>query len=181
MPKALRQHLEAALDSIGPVVGGLVRSTLQRTGARVVDRAVEILGLGRHGIRLTGPSLATSTQRWEAELDVWSAASVAEASELLILRALSPFFDLAGGEHASVISMTTKWLQAGRSGSGGGALILEWSVVEREIFRRRVLENLANGTTTELTLTGVKIDGLTVVEVEMTVYARARAQLKGNI
>ena len=49
------------------------------------------------------------------------------------------------------------------------------------MFRRRVLENLANGTTAELTLAGVDESGIVIVEVEATVFARARAQLKGSL
>ncbi|MDZ4082079.1 MAG: hypothetical protein U1E10_04015 [Bdellovibrionales bacterium] len=180
-PKAVREQLEAVLTVVVPALGGLLRSTVQHAGARVVDRAIDVLGLGRHGIRLTGSSLSNSATRWEAELSTWSAASVAEAAELLIHRALVPFFDLEGGEYAALESMKTKWLQSARGSQTRGSIVLEWSVNDREMFRRRVLENLANGTTAELTLAGVDESGIVIVEVEATVFARARAQLKGSL
>jgi len=180
-PKAVREQLEAALTTVVPALGSLLRSTLQHAGARAVDRAVDVLGLGRHGIRLTGSSLSTSATRWEAELTAWSAAGVAEATELLVRRALAPFFDLDGGEYAALESMRITWLQSGRGSQARGSIVLEWSVNDREMFRRRVLEHLANGTTAELTLAGLDESGLAIVEVEVTVFALARAQLKGKL
>lgn len=181
LSKAFREQLEAALTTVVPALGGLLRSTLQHAGARAVDRAVSVLGLGRHGVRLTGSSLPASATRWEAELSVWSPASIAEATELLVRRALSPFFDLEGGEYAAIEAMSTRWLQSTRGSQSRGSMVLEWSANDREMFRRRVLENLAYGTTADLTLAGVDVSGLAVVEVEVTVFARARAQLKGKL
>ncbi len=179
--KAFREQLEAALTTVVPALGDFLRSTLQHAGAQAIDRAVDVLGLGRHGVRLTGSSLATRATRWEAELSVWSAASIAEATELLVRRALSPFFDLEGGEYAAIELMKTRWLQSSRGSQSHGSMILQWSANDREMFRRRVLESLANGATAELTLAGVDVSGLAVVEVEVSVFARARAQLKGKL
>lgn len=181
LPKAIREQWEVALSTLGPALGGLLRSTFQHAGARVVDRAVDILGIGRHGIRLSSSSLSTSAERWEAELTVWSPASVAEATELLVRRALAPFFGIDGGEFAALEMMKTRWLQSAGGSQSRGSIVLAWSAMEREMFRRRVLENLANGATVELTLAGVDVSGLAIVEVEVTVFARARAQLKGSL
>lgn len=192
-PAVIREQVEAVVHSVVPILGGIVRAAVQRTGAQVVDRAVDVLGLGRHGVRLTGSSLVTNSQRWEAELTAWTAASVAEAVEILIQRSVAPFFDILGGEQAFVEKMVVRWLQSGRfTESHGqtraqvlaqtrGMMVLEWSTSDRELFRRRALGHLAEGTTAELTLSGIDTEGLTVVEVDVVVFARVRAQLRGKI
>ena len=163
-------------------VPDIVRTALQRVGAHAVDRAVWHLGLGRQGIRLTGASLAQNTDRWEAEVHGWKASIVAEAAELITHRALSAVFDLNGGESVAVESMTIRWLPSGVRSSGdidSGKLFLEWSLLEREEFRREVLANLTTGAVASFTVVGCDREGLGVVHVELEVRASTRLQISG--
>lgn len=157
----------------------IVRSTLQRVGAHVVDRAVWHLGLGRQGIRLTGASLAQNTDRWEAEVHGWKASIVAEASELITHRALSAVFDLSGGESVLLENMNIRWLTTGTRAEESGKVFLEWRLSEREEFRREVLSNLTSGAVAFLTVVGCDSAGLGVVHIELEVRASTRMQLFG--
>ncbi len=176
---------------ISPAVAESVRSVLQRVGAQAVDRAVWHLGLGRQGVRLTGASLAQNADRWEAEVQGWKASVVAEAAELITHRALGGVFDLAGGESVLLESLAIHWLATGvrasavsSSGSSSGAaasgkIILEWTLSEREQFRRDVLSNLTEGAVTHLMAIGCDQNGLGVVHVELEIRASARTQISG--
>ncbi len=172
---------------ISPAVAESVRSALQRVGAHAVDRAVWHLGLGRQGVRLTGASLAQNADRWEAEVQGWKASVVAEAAELITHRALGVVFDLAGGESVLLESITIRWLPTGVRASAGsssgsaasGKLILEWTLSEREQFRRDVLSNLSDGSVTHLMAIGCDQNGLGVVHVELEIRASARTQIAG--
>lgn len=155
-----------------------IRSSAQKLGALAVDRTVVLLGLGRGGVRLTEIA-GGNTDHWEAETDTWTSAAVVEACELLAGRSLLTTFDLQGGEVVAVESLNLRWLGPQRP-VGGGRLTLNWDIEEREFFRRRVLENLATGTTVELTIVGRDSNELSVVEVDLWVRARARVQLSAK-
>lgn len=174
------------------LVAGVLRSALQRAGAHAVDRAIWHLGLGRQGIRLTGSSLGASSERWEAEVTGWKASIVAEAAELIALRALSGVFDLEGGESIALESLNIRWLRpqmsrfsskstssAAETTNAIGKIFLEWSVAERETFRRETLSNLTSGAVTYLTIIGCDKEGLGVVHVDLEVRASTRPQISG--
>jgi len=157
-----------------------LRATLQRVGAHAVDRAVWHLGLGHQGIRLTGSSFSQTGDRWEAAVGGWKSSIVAEASEMLAHRALGAVFDLEGGESITLESLNIRWLNSGSGNPGKpGQVFLEWSMGEREQFRRDALSNLTAGALTILTVIGRDEDGLGMVEVEMQVRALARRQISG--
>lgn len=174
----LRESLQAPLTK--SAVTEALRTTLQRVGAHAVDRAVWHLGLGHQGIRLTGSSFSQTGDRWEAAVGGWKSAVVAEASEMLAHRALGAVFDLEGGESIALENMNIRWLHSGsESPSKPGQVFLEWSMGEREQFRRDALSNLTSGALAILTVIGRDEDGLGIVEVEMQVRARARRQISG--
>lgn len=157
-----------------------MRATLQRVGAQAVDRAIWHLGLGRQGIRLTGSSLAESTDRWEAEVSGWKASIVAEAAELIAFRALSGVFDLEGGESIQLENMNIRWLQLNSAHvTASGKIFLEWNLAEREEFRREALANLTSGAIAYLTAIGCDKDGLGIVQIELEVRALTRRQISG--
>jgi hypothetical protein len=183
-PKAVRVPLERALDEILPTVQTAVLASVQRVGARAVDEAVEKLGLGRFGIRLTGSSMSPSAESWEALVLSWSPSSVAEAAEVVVRRALDSFFDQGAGEWFGIESMNIRWLRNTREAAeipAGGSVVLNWSWLEREDFRRRVLENLDQGASQPLTLTGLDASSLAVVEIDLVLRAKARAQIQGQL
>lgn len=158
----------------------VVRSTLQKVGAHAVDRAIWHLGIGRQGIRLTGSSLGPETDRWEAEVSGWKPSIVAEAAELIAYRALSAVFDLDGGESIALESMNIRWLQSGAVRiQKSGTVFLEWSLAEREEFRRETLANLTSGALAYLTVIGCDEEGLGIVQIELEVRASTRRQLAG--
>ena len=164
------------------VVADVLRTTLQRVGAHAVDRAVWHLGLGRQGIRLTGASLSESGDRWEAQVSGWKASIVAEAAEIITYRALNAVFDLEGGESIALESMNIRWLHSGSLQGrdlSEGKIFLEWSLAEREEFRRDALANLTSGALAYLTAVGCDKDGLGVVQVELEVRALTRRQISG--
>lgn len=184
MPGAVRSFISPAIaEAIRNNLADTVRSAVQKVGAQAVDRAVWHLGLGRQGVRLTGASLAQSSERWEAEVQGWRASVVAEAAELITHRALGGVFDLDGGESVLLESMNLRWLpSAARALSGAtmtGKVILEWKQADREQFRRDVLSNLTTGAVTHLMAIGCDADGLAVVHVELEVRASARTQISG--
>lgn len=186
--------MERIRDFAGQAAGAvdigrrLAWQVVQKVGARAIDRAVWQLGLGRGGVRLTGGFLDDSTEEWQAEIAGWSSGAVAEASELLAMRALASTFDLgSGGESAAIEGLRLRWLtdavrsQAGRGqAAAGGTVLLAWSRAERESFRRGVLARIASGDRTELCLFGCDRVGIKIVEVEIEVHAVARARLAAN-
>lgn len=180
------------------------RRVLQVAGARAVDAAILRLGLGRSGVRLTAASMGATTERWEAELVSWTPAAIAEASDVVCTRALRTIFSLesafGGGpaESARIESMTIRWLvpvpphsisaaafqSSPTSIQGDGKLRgivgLNWPVDLREEYRRQVLSQIHQGATTSLTAMGWSHDGRKIVEVDIVIEARARAQLAGR-
>ncbi len=183
LPKVVRVPLERALDEILPTVQAAVLASVQRVGARAVDGAVEKLGLGRFGIRLTSSSMSPSAESWEALVLTWSPSCVAEAAELVVRRGLDSFFDQGAGEWFGIESMSIRWLQNTRGSAevpSGGSVVLNWSWLEREDFRRRVLENLDQGASQALTLTGLDAGSLAVVEIDLVLRAKARAQIRSK-
>lgn len=163
------------------IVADVLRSTLQRVGAHAVDRAIWHLGLGRQGTRLTGASLAEDTSRWEAEVSSWKASTVAEASELIAHRALSGVFDIAGGESIALEGLNIRWLQplTVERDRNDGVIFLEWSLNEREDFRREALAHLSQGAVAHLTAFGCDKEGLALVQVDLEVRASLRRQIAG--
>lgn len=183
LPKAVREPLERAFDEILPTVRTAVLTSVQRVGARAVDEAVEKLGLGRHGIRLTSASMSPSTESWEAFVLNWSPSSVAEAAELVVRRGLDSFFDQGAGEWFGIENMNIRCLRNAQTSVGvpsGGSIVLNWSWLEREDFRRRVLESLDLGASQSLTLTGLDASSLAVVEIDLVLRAKARAQIRSK-
>ena len=162
-------------------VSGLLRAGLQRVGAHAVDQIVWHLGLGRQGIRLTESSLGSDSTHWEVEVSGWRASVVAEAAEVIVLRGLSVVFDLAA-EAVVIQSLRIDWLASSaqhRDTGRGGKIFLDWSLAEREAFRRDMLASLTSGAVTQLTVFGCDHEGLSVVQVELEVRAMARRQILG--
>jgi hypothetical protein len=187
LPKLLRAPLERAIEEILPSIQTVVVSSTQRLGALVVDEAVEKLGLGRFGVRLSQTSLSPAAENWEVSVLSWSPASIGEATSLSIHRALEAFFDLQAGEWFGLENLNIRWLganfrqgarsQASSLRQSGGSVLLKWTLLERENFRRRVLENLELGASEQLGLTGLDDSGIAIVEIDVVVRAKARAQI----
>lgn len=190
LPKVMREPLERVVGEILPTLQSAVLSSVQRFGAIAVDEAVEKLGIGRFGVRLARPLTGPSVENWEAFVLSWSAASIGEASELVVRRALESFFDVRADEWFGIESLNIRWLQSisptrvTRRDQGelpaGGSVILHWSLLEREHFRRRVLEQLEGGATESLTLSGIDAGGIAVVEIDIVIRAKARAQISAR-
>lgn len=173
------------LDAIGiekSVQDGVkqaVIDTFQRAGARAIDRAVWYLGLGRQGVRLTGASLRSDAERWDVEVSGWRTSVVAEAAELIVIRALQTVFDLSGGESVAIETLNLRWISPNQRSLASGTVSLTWSLSEREEFRRETLANLTHGAVASLTAFGSETGGLGVVQIEFEVRARARRQISG--
>jgi hypothetical protein len=173
------------------VVRNVAQAVAQRAGARVIDRAIRGLGIGQHGVRLTGSLTDEPVEFWEAEVGGGSPALIAEGADVLVRRAMGTTFDLLGGEQVLIESVSIKWLKAipafgvsidARAGEARKILLrLDWTGLDRERFRRDVLSNLVEGASAAFMVIGSNRDGLRVVEVELEVRAIARPQISNPV
>lgn len=164
----------------------------QRIVEKAVGKASIGLGLGwETGARLESNSLSPDIEAWEAQIEKFSPASVAEACTILLRQSLLSFFDLEAGESYTIETLGMRWLADSGSADDGmtskkrrGVIKFAWKIGERENFRRRALERpfevLGQGARQELNFIGIDSEGLAVVEVELVVWARVRAQIGGG-
>lgn len=161
----------------------------QRIVEKAAGKASTRLGLGwETGARMGSRFLSRDMEAWEAQIDNFSPANVAEACTILLRQSLVSFFDLEAGECYAIETLSMRWLAGSGSADAGfaskkrsGVIKFAWEIGEREEFRRRALERpfeaLGQGARQELNLIGIDSEGLAVVEIELMVWARVRAQI----